>query len=233
VGLVFQQQWARQSHAAVGINWANPLTRGLKFLAVPVDGGWIDLYTRIPAINTNSQTFDRIVQAPGFAGSQVGRATKGSTSGHFKWPAQLPVDLITGPMTAFIEGSMTADALSENQGAAFNTGDVVVGSGWTVGFDDASTYNNSWYLFTNTGGSGTQHRGGQDVLGASAEKRAHRLCASFDGTNVRLFNNGTFNSSSAGTAPITHSTRRARIIAAHTIGVRVCRDDPRGIHGRR
>jgi hypothetical protein len=214
--LIYRRPWTHQPQGAVRIDGGNALARGLKFLAIPYGGGWLDIYSGVLAINTNSQSFSKLSQSPKFAGSRTGAMTQGVTGGHFKWPAQLPVDLIVGPSTTFVEGSMSTEPPAGSIGAVFNTGDVVVGSGWTIGFDDSVVVNNGWRYTSNTGGAGTSVSSTNNVLDTSAEFFTHRIAASFDGTNVRLFANGRFDTSAAATAPISHATRRTRIMAGYT-----------------
>lgn len=193
----------RQPQGVAKIDRSNPLTKGLKFAAYPVNGTYYDVVGKsFAALNGSGHT--QAFRGPKNPPGQVNLELRSNNTGGWSWPANSTgLDKLNGALSCFWEAadfSSGADAdiidsLGSTGSFAFNI-DNLAGAG-------------DLYVWVN-GGTAARANG---ALGTSSQNFKHRAMLTLDGSNARFYANGVLNTTSATTSLPTTDTSRKTTIA--------------------
>jgi hypothetical protein len=191
--MLIQRPWVRQPQTFVGVNWGNPLVRGLVALIVPAGDRYFEIVTR----QLTELTGTPVVGATIDGNRAPARRVKAPPTAN-KFPNPTGADAIVGPWSVFWEGSPEANAQATDP--VFMSSETTNGRGFKVGFDDA-------FAQFNAIGAGNNYldlsfTSNADALGTDSENYTHRVMATSDGNDTySLYAKGALNRS--GTAGLT------------------------------
>lgn len=225
--LIRRVPWTVQPQTPVGIDWGNPVARGLVFCAVPFGNTAIDLVTGVVGTSNNAAISQSVHSVgTGLSRRGEGRAITGTTT---------TTDVITWPVSTKRGGTMIAEATilclgggnSSNNGLyqfAGNCDGSSSGDGFSLGIDNYSIQPNRGAI-TN-GRYGNQKSGvfysATGVLGDPPCLRTHFFgySATANGVSGNYFAGGNATAYSGQNANGTTTTnRQATILAPSITGV--------------
>jgi hypothetical protein len=201
-------KWATVPRFISRINYANPITSGLVFCAVPTGGGWLDIVSGLTTVQDTVPTYHTSRRV----GDPITQYMKSSTGQYF--PQQTALDRVVGPYTLFADACLETNA---SFGTMFASYENTNNRGMIFMLDDVLTVTNT--LVINTFATGYQSAN-IDSLGANSEQFGARVMFTADGSNFKFYTANALNKTAAyADLPVASSLRQTSICSACSMSI--------------
>lgn len=208
--LRLRRECETQPQGFAGIDWNNPIARGLVLCVIPAGGGFYDVisdqFTTHPGTSRARTSIDGNQSV---AVSAIG--TNAASGGQFLNPTGM--DLIDGVHSIFVEGSVEVNATNQ---AMIRSRDAVSAHGFGFHFDDATLASNGLFYWANNNNRTSSN---STALGLDSELYTHRAAFTNDGASSRFYTKGKLNRSTANTVLPTANTNRRTTILGNNLNV--------------